>query len=319
MRLRGAIYAGAHEPLVDPATWQRVQDLLDASNVGGTHQRTNLHYLRGSVYCGTCSSRLMVTTARNKWGTEYPYLVCSGRVRKITDCTRQAMLVTHIEELIEDEYRSIALNPHLRDEVEALILNDFDALQDANEQDRKQQEAQRIELTAQRQKLLDAHYAGAIPLDLLKTEQDRIAAQLGRINQHLDAADASFEKARTVLAETLDLTRDCHAAYLEANDATRRLFNQAFFTKIYIDEDEDTRENSVRVDYHQPFDDLLSRLIPARVHHELDPTQTAHQTAGGHGAELCSEEGQSSPTAYLEPPVGIEPTTYSLRVNRSTD
>jgi hypothetical protein len=32
-------------------------------------------------------------------------------------------------------------------------------------------------LSEQRKKLFDAHYAGAIPLDLLKEEQDRIAAE----------------------------------------------------------------------------------------------------------------------------------------------
>ena len=31
-------------------------------------------------------------------------------------------------------------------------------------------------------------------------------------------------------------------AYLEANDSTRRLFSLAFFARIYIDEDDETRE-----------------------------------------------------------------------------
>ncbi|MGL5824900.1 MAG: hypothetical protein ACRCYU_08795 [Nocardioides sp.] len=39
----------------------------------------------------------------------------------------------------------------------------------------------------------------------------------------------------------LDLIRDCHAAYVEANETTRRLVNQAFFTPIYLDEGEATR------------------------------------------------------------------------------
>jgi len=277
IRYRGVIYPGLHEPLVDPQTWQRVQDILTAHNTAGTHQRTNQHYLRGSVYCGSCGSRLMVTTARNRWGTEYPYLVCSGRTRRTTDCQRQAMPVQLIEELIEDEYGTIALSPQLRDDIEELVLEDFESLQATAAGERQQMEQQRIELTGKRQKLLDAHYAGAIPLDLLKTEQDRIAGQLMRIQEQLADAEANYEQARTTLVDTLDLTRDCHAAYLEAGDSTRRLFNQAFFAKIYIDEDDETRERTVRVDYNQPFDDLLSRLVPARVHHELDQEQTAHR------------------------------------------
>lgn len=302
VRYRGVIYPGLHEPLVDPQTWQQVQDMLTAHNTAGTHQRTNLHYLRGSVYCGSCGSRLMITTARNRWGSEYPYLVCSGRTRRITDCQRQAMPVELIEELIEDEYRTIALSPQLRDDIEELVLEDFDTLQQAAASERQQMEQQRIELTAQRQKLLDAHYAGAIPLDLLKTEQDRIAGQLTRIQEQLAQAEANYEQARAMLADTLDLTRDCHAAYLEANDSTRRLFNQAFFAKIYIDEDDETRERTVRVDYNSPFDDLLSRLVPARVHHDLDPEQNAHRETPMGGSSGCTPgiaEVQSSHTSTL--------------------
>ena len=316
---RGVTYEGMHDRLVDPATWQQVQDLLTAHNTAGTHQRTNQNYLRGSVYCGDCGSRLMVTTARNKWGSEYPYLVCSGRTRKATDCQRQAMHVETIAELIEDEYRTIALSPELRDSIEELILADFDDLQAASAGERQQMEQQRIDLTAQRQKLLDAHYAGAIPIDLLKTEQDRIARQLDRIQEHLAAANADYENARSMLADTLDLTRDCHTAYLEANDQTRRLFNQAFFSKIYIDEDDETRERSVRVDYNQPFDNLLSRLVPARVHHDIE--EAAHQADLASGSDDGLQhiaEVQSSHTSTLVETRRLERPTSAMRMPRST-
>ena len=312
---RGVTYPGLHEPLVDPQTWQQVQDLLSAHNLAGTHQRTNNHYLRGSVFCGSCGSRLMVTTARNRWGSSYLYLVCSGRARKITDCQRQAMLVETIEELIEDEYHTIALSPALRDSIEELVLEDFDTLQAGSATERRQMQSQCVELSAQRQKLLDAHYAGAIPLDLLKSEQDRIAVQLTRIEAQLASLDANFEQARSVLADTLDLTRDCHTAYLEANDNTRRLFNQAFFAKIYIDEDDETRERTVRVDYNEPFDGLLSRLIPARVHHSLCIEKSAFKDIpmGGLNDTLTdTDKVQGSHADTLVGTRGLEPPTSAV-------
>ncbi len=263
----------------------------------------------------------MITTARNRWGTEYLYLVCSGRTRKITDRQRQAMPAQVIEELIEDEYQTIALSPALRDSIEELVLEDLDVLQAGSATERQQMENQRIELSAQRQKLLDAHYVGAIPLDLLKSEQDRIAGRLTRISDQLTNLDANFEQARAVLADTLDLTRDCHGAYMEANDGTRRLFNQAFFAKIYIDEDDETREQSVRIDYNEPFDSLLSRLVTARVHHELDIKKTAHQknlTGGSNVASSGTAEVQGSHTDTLVEVSGLEPPTSTLRTWRST-
>ena len=220
-----------------------------------------------------------------------------------------------IEELIEDEYRTIALSPALRDSIEELVLEDFDALQAGSATERKQMESQCIELNAQRQKLLNAHYAGAIPLDLLKSEQERITGQLTRTTDQLASLDANFEEARAVLADTLDLTRDCHTAYLKADNSTRRLFNQAFFAKIYIDEDDETREQTVRVDYNEPFDHLLSRLIPARVHHELEAKKTARPALPEGGSEVDTEgtaEVQSSHTDTLVGAKGLEPLTCWL-------
>jgi len=224
------------------------------------------------------------------------------------------MPITLIEELIEDEYRTIALSPQLRDDIEEFLLEDFDSLQAAAAGERQRIELKWIELNAQRQKLLDAHYA--VPLDLLKTEQDRIGGQLMRIHEGLAEADANYEQARTVLADTLDLTRDCHGAYLEANDSTRRLFHQAFLAKIYIDEDDETRERSVQVDYNEPFDSLLSRLIPARVHHTLDIKKTAHPDTSEGGPETSFEgtaKVQGSHTDTLVEVSGLEPPTSTLR------
>ncbi len=115
---RGVVYPGLHEPLVDPDTWQQVQDLLSSHAVAGTHQRTNNHYLLGSVYCESCGSRMMVTITRNRWSTDYLYLVCLGQTRKIIDCQHQAMTAELIEELIEDEHHSITLSPVLRNSTE---------------------------------------------------------------------------------------------------------------------------------------------------------------------------------------------------------
>ncbi len=155
----------------------------------------------------------------------------------------------------------------------------------------------------------------------LKTEQDRIASQLGRIRDQLAATDANYEQARATLADTLDLTRDCHTAYLPANESTRRLFNQAFFTKIYIDEDKETRERSVRVDYNQPFDDLLARLVPPSVHRTLQATehdekQKARQEnlTGDSSNMLGVAEGQGCPPSALVELRGLEPLTPTLPV-----
>jgi hypothetical protein len=79
--------------------------------------------------------------------------------------------------------------------------------------------------------------ADAIPLSLLKVEQDRIANGLTVINEHLEGAQSSQETVMGHLEAILNLLQHSHSAYVEATPQLRRLLNQAFADKIYIDED----------------------------------------------------------------------------------
>jgi site-specific DNA recombinase len=165
----------------------------------------------------------------------------------------------------------------------------------------------------------------------LPSEQDRIASQLAGIQKHLDGTHANYEQVRTTLADCLDLTRDCSTAYLQADENTRRLFNQAFFSKIYIDEDENTRQRSIHLDYNEPFDQLLGRLIPAQRHRETQETQRTMQkqqraraegqpsnNPGTPGGSPRIAEVQGSHTNTLVELRGFEPLTPSMRTRCAT-
>ena len=52
---------------------------------------------------------------------------------------------------------------------------------------------ERNTLRNEREKLLQAHYAGAIPIDLLKTEQDRIARRLAWLDTQIEASSTEYE------------------------------------------------------------------------------------------------------------------------------
>lgn len=251
---RGVIHQGNHQPLIDPITWQQVQDVL-AANLVGERQRDHPHYLKSSVFCGSCGSRLIITNAKNRYGVVYPYFVCLGRHLKITTCTRKALLIAKIEKMVEDHWATIRLDPALRDTVENGLCTELAARRQDAESEHKQLSTEKAKLAAQRQKLVEAIYSGAMPLDLIASEQQRISSQLAGIEERVNATTATFDEIEATLATALDLTRDCHAAYLVAEPRLRRLFNQAFFTHLYIDDD------GVRHDYAEPFDTLLGEEV----------------------------------------------------------
>ena len=176
---RGAMHEGRHKPLVHPVTWRRVQDVL-AAHALSDRRREHDQYLRSSLYCGECHSRMIVTHATNRHGVTYPYFVCLGRHQKTTACTKQAVLIAHVEDLVEDYYATVVMPQQLRDQVTASVTADLDAERAVAAKERRRLTAAKARLDNERTKLLQAHYAGAIPLDLLKTEQDRSSANWTR-------------------------------------------------------------------------------------------------------------------------------------------
>lgn len=63
----------------------------------------------------------------------------------------------------------------------------------------------REKLRDERTKLLQAHYAGAVPLDLLKTEQDRIGHRIAFLDARIEAGEIEYDQARAHLDDCLAL------------------------------------------------------------------------------------------------------------------
>ncbi len=323
---QGIRHDGNHQPLVDVVTWQQVQDAL-AVNLVGEKQREHRHYLKSSVFCGDCGSRLIITMAKNRHGVTYPYFVCVGRQMKRTNCVRKALLISKVEKMVEEYWATVRLDPALRDAVEEGLRATLASSRTDAEAERKQLSTQKNALEAERQKLVEAIYSGAMPLDLIASEQERIASQLAGITGRLTAAAAKLDQVERNLAQALDLIQDCHGAYLGAGPALRRLFNQAFFERLEIHED------GLRASLMEPFDVLLDgRVLDAgRAIHEdreaglarmakvleqatspdNDETPSARGAAGGFSSATWPlvRGVEGSRESILVGAVGFEPTT----------
>lgn len=78
LTFKGVEYPGMHPALVDIETWQQVQDIL-ASHVNGERTREHPHFLKGSLYCRNCGSRMYINYTKSRSGVRYPYFVCGGK------------------------------------------------------------------------------------------------------------------------------------------------------------------------------------------------------------------------------------------------
>ena len=76
--------------------------------------------------------------------------------------------------------------------------------------------------------------------------------------------NTAFEEIHSNLSLAFDLIQDCGLTYRQANDATKRLLNQAIFKGFYI-----YNEDTIKAELAEPFDQILPPIMDdiARVNH----------------------------------------------------
>jgi site-specific DNA recombinase len=190
----GVEYAGRHEPLVDRDLFDKVQSVLKAHHVSGEKKRKHPQYLKGSVFCGRCGSRLCITRARGRGGI-YMYFFCNGR-HKGKGCRQPYVLVDRLEEAVIDYYGTIQLDATRVVQIQRDVRDEMAEQRRRGLREAKRQAHRLAELSAQRTKLLQVHYADAIPLDLFKLEQQRITQEIAEAERILAARQMPLLKSR---------------------------------------------------------------------------------------------------------------------------
>jgi hypothetical protein len=105
----------------------------------------------------------MISNARSARGLIYPYFVCAGRHAKRTNCTRPAILVDKVEQLVADHYKTIQIPPDVHQATLGMLDEEFAALHASSEAERLQLPVECDRIQDQRRASLQAHYAGALP------------------------------------------------------------------------------------------------------------------------------------------------------------
>ena len=244
-----------------------------------------------------------------KSGITYEYFTCSGR-RKKNGCTRSAILTDRIEDRIETTYGANGLTAAEADHVREVLGTVFDQLEATTDDERALLNTQKEKLDAERLKLVQAHYADAIPLDLLKSEQDRIRTNLDAIKHRLENLATSYEDARDGLDQLADILTDLGDVYARCEPAERRILNRALFDKIILDDQETIRYQPDKA--VQAALDCVSPdhtpIIDAEASGPKDTSNPAHIQAG-----------QGSKMSLLVELRGFEPLTSSMPWKRATN
>ena len=252
---RGVEYDGKHPALIDDETWQRVQDVLDGRRISGDRSWKHEHYLKGTVFCARCDSRLAMTYAKGRGGT-YQYFYCLGRAKKRTGCDLPYLLAEKVEEQVIDHWRSRKLASDLVELVRDVAREELAEQKSKDKQLLVTQRRRLQRLEAKRQKLIDAYLAEAIPIADLKKRQEAIAVEQRDAERLIELANVNHALIEERLEIALNLLEHCDRLYIGANEAGRRAANQAFFAALYMD-----TAGVVRAELNPPFAELVDRSI----------------------------------------------------------
>lgn len=324
MKFSGVEYDGKHEPLIDDETFQQVQDMMDANFIG-QRQRIHNHYLKSTLYCGECGYRMGPQLPGISKGNQNKYFTCWGRHGKHTNCTMKYIPMEYAEQLVQELHDRISLTPEYRKTLESALRKGLREVHQDTEDERNQLRLSLEKIARRQEKLLEAHFNDAIPVELLKKKQAELHKEQTQAESRLKSLEADVEEAEEIIAVALDLAEDCGKAYRYAPEHLKRELNKTFFTRILVHETDQPGDFELEGQLEPPFDVLLSSATRKAVaeiqkaektHHEAPESENEAPTPGDRRSNstvsAVLESSIESNISTLVPREGIEPPTKRL-------
>jgi site-specific DNA recombinase len=140
LRYKTEVHKGEHAAIVDPAKWQKVQDMLRCNRHKGSAKRNgSTAILKGLLHCRSCECAMTPTYAC-KGSKRYRYYVCSNALKRGWDeCPSQSVPAGGMEEIVVQQISKVGQDS----ECLKKILNDATG----------QKESRLANLEAERQRL----------------------------------------------------------------------------------------------------------------------------------------------------------------------
>ncbi len=249
VRWKGVDREGTHPRLVSRELFDKVQGVLDAHSSGGERSWKHDHYLKGTLVCAECGSKMYYALAKGRFG----YFRCIGRNTGRTRCSQARYVpAAELEREVEALYKGVRIPAVLRRRLEQVLRAEV------AERERHRAEAtvflgRRLrQLANEGEKLLRAYYADAIDVQTLKREQNRINAEVAEAKSQLATDGKKLRQATKIIDLALDLANNCAASYRKAKPEVRKMWNQAFFRTIRV------RDGRIADSaYEEPFASVL--------------------------------------------------------------
>jgi site-specific DNA recombinase len=250
---KGEWYPGKHEPLVDRATWDRVQVLL-GDHVYQSHALT---YAGDVIQCGHCGHPITGEKVRKKMkkGEKfYTYYRCTyynrkghPRVRVTEADIDQQVLAVFDKMRVEDE--------EVRNWFRLVLASQTRDAQAESLAQRNELQRQETLLVQQQDRLLNMRLSEDIDNETFARKHTELRDRLASIKLQLDAVDRSHDETAELAAKVFELSQALRNQWLTADYPEKRRLLEIVFLNCTLDGV--TLVPTIR----KPFDVLAEGLV----------------------------------------------------------
>ncbi|MBA4030437.1 MAG: recombinase family protein [Planctomyces sp.] len=221
IQYRGGWFPGRQEPIVDLATWQRVQALLGGT---GNQQSHTMTYAAEFMRCGHCGHPITgeLKIKQTKSGPRsYQYYRCSkynqpGHPRtRVTEAEIDRQVLALFDRIrIEDDA--------VRDWFRAVLISQTQDAQVDSQAQRAELQRQATLLVAQQDRLLNLRIEDQIDEPTFQRKQIELRDRLASIKLQLDVLDRSHDETGELALKVFELSQTLRQQWLTADYAAKR-------------------------------------------------------------------------------------------------
>lgn len=242
-----------------------MQRILDVRAQRNQRDIVHNHFLRAMMRCGRCSEhgrdrQMLFSRANNPRSGVHDYFLCSGRQDKT--CDLPYLPTALVESAIQREVDNLRLSP---DELQSLrdqVKQQIDRLLSSERSVRDRTKKELVQLETKEDRLLDLAADGAMYVENIRARLATLRVQRVRLEERLSSTEEVVRRESQLLIDYLTLVEKPGVFYAAADDNIKRKLLRAFFSCIWIDDDD--HEVTVEAVVREPLDNIWQSARHAR-------------------------------------------------------
>ena len=178
--------------------------------------------------------------------------MCLGRHQRRTSCSQRSLTFDAIEASVELEWSTTKLDPKYAELLQSMIVDELGKKRESVIRQSQVSTRWLQVLTTEREKLLHAHYAGAVPVEMLKTEMSRISNEMSDHEQLVRNSQRLIGDVDRFVNAAVEFLESASEKYLAAGPTVRREMNHGMFKRVLVSDEGDVNSELI-----EPFKSLL--------------------------------------------------------------